>query len=385
MGKLFEKTLAGRIRNFLEKEKFFNKWQNGFRSKRIAMEHVFRLVEETQLGFTKKWKGGAIFIDVEKAFDSVWHDGLRYKLMNGSLPRKMVRLISSFLSDRTIKVNCCNNCSEEVTLNAGTPQGSVLSPLLFIIYVNDIPDMSSLNVKLSQFADDMGIWAHATNAKWVKAKLSKALKLIEAWCSKWRIKLNAGKTQLIVFSVGPKPELIDLELFGEPIIQTQTAKLLGILFDRRLSFKDHMKDLMTKVYRRLNLLKLLKGTNWGARPCTILKAYKCFIRPVLEYGSLITGALRESQVKEMQIFQNKCLRLALGVTYLDRMRTIDLHDLTNVPMIKTRMTALAVKTFRSLENTQCFKDLVLNHKIVQKRSGSNTILDQLLAEIQADA
>ena len=158
------------------------------------MEHVFRLVEETQLGFTKKWKGGAIFIDVEKAFDSVWHDGLR-----------MVRLISSFLSDRTIKVNCCNNCSEEVTLNAGTPQGSVLSPLLFIIYVNDIPDMSSLNVKLSQFADDMGIWAHATNAKWVKAKLSKALKLIEAWCSKWRIKLNAGKTQLIVFSVGPKP------------------------------------------------------------------------------------------------------------------------------------------------------------------------------------
>ena len=157
------------------------------------------------------------------------------------------------------------------------------------------------------------------------------------------------------------------------------------LFDRRLSFKDHMKDLMTKVYRRLNLLKLLKGTNWGARPYTILKAYKCFIRPVLEYGSLITGALRESQVKEMQIFQNKCLRLALGVTYLDRMRTIDLHDLTNVPMIKTRMTAMAVKTFRSLENTQCFKDLVLNHEIVQKRSGSNTILDQLLTEIQADA
>ena len=188
MGKLFEKTLAGRIRNFLEKEKFFNKWQNGFRSKRIAMEHVFRLVEETQLGFTKKWKGGAIFIDVEKAFDSVWHDGLRYKLINGSLPRNMVR---------TIKVNCCNNCSEEVTLNAGIPQGSVLSPLLFIIYVNDIPDMSSLNVRLSQLADDMGIWAHATNAKWVKAKLSKALKLIEAWCSKWRIKLNAGKTDCV--------------------------------------------------------------------------------------------------------------------------------------------------------------------------------------------
>ena len=112
-----------------------------------------------------------------------------------------------------------------------------------------------------------------------------------------------------MFSVGFKPELNDLELFGEPIVQTQT--------DRRLSFNDHMKDLMAKVYRRLKLLELLKGTNWGARPYTILKPYKCFIRPVLEYGALITGALRESQVKEMQIFQNKCLKLALGLTYYD--------------------------------------------------------------------
>ena len=87
----------------------------------------------------------------------------------------------------------------------------------------------------------------------------------------------------------------------------------------------------------------------------------------------------------MQIFQNKCLRLALGITYRDDIRTIDLHNLTNVPMIKTRMAALAGKTFRAPENTQCFKDLVLNLEIVQKRSGSNTIMDQLLAAIQADA
>ena len=165
MGKLSGKTLAARIKNFPEQEKLFNKWLNGFRNKRIAMEHVFRLVEETQLGNGK----------VEHSlFDSVWHDGLRYKLMSGSLPRKVVRLISSFLSNRTINVNCCNNCLKEVTLNAGRPQGSGLIPLLFIIYVRDIPDMSSLNVRLSQFADDM-------------------------------------------FSVGFKREIIDLELFGEPI------------------------------------------------------------------------------------------------------------------------------------------------------------------------
>ena len=85
------------------------------------------------------------------------------------------------------------------------------------------------------------------------------------------------------------------------------------------------------------------------------------------------------------VAQNRCLRLALGLTYYDRTRSIDLHDLTNVPMIKTRMTVLAVKTFRSLENTQCFTDLVLNHEIVQKRSGSNTILVKLLDAIQGYA
>ena len=80
-------------------------------------------------------------------------------------------------------------------------------------------------------------------------------------------------------------------------------------------------------------------------------------------------------MKKMQIFENKCLRLALGITYQDGTRSIDMHDLTDVPMIKTRKTALAAKTFRSLENTQCFKDLMLNHEIVQKGSVSNTILE----------
>ena len=88
--------------------------------------------------------------------------------------------------------------------------------------------------------------------------------------------------------------------------------------------------------------------------------------------------------EEMQICQNKCLKLALGLTYYVRTRSMDLHDPTDVPMIKTRMTALAIKTFRSPENTRCFKDLVLNHEIVQKLLGSNTILDQLLAAIEAD-
>ena len=98
-----------------EKEKIFIKWQNGFKKmKRFAMQHVFRLVEETQLEFTKKWKGGAIFMDVEKAFDSVWHDRLRYKLMNGIFQNECPRLalgLSSYDRTRLIDLHALTNVS----------------------------------------------------------------------------------------------------------------------------------------------------------------------------------------------------------------------------------------------------------------------------------
>ena len=135
------------------------------------MEHVFRLVEETRMGYIKKWNGWAIFID---AIGMAWR---------AQIPADERQLIQEddqadiIITNRTI--DCCNYCSDEVTLNAGTPQGSVLYPILFIIYVNDIADIRSLNTRLSRFADDMGIWTHAPSAKWTKAKLCKALKLME--------------------------------------------------------------------------------------------------------------------------------------------------------------------------------------------------------------
>ena len=227
------------------------------------MEHVFRLVEETQLGFSKKWEGGAIFIDVEKAFGSVWHDGLRYELMTGSLPRKMIRLMSSFLTDRTVRVNCQNNISEEVKLKAGTPQGSVLSPLLFIIYVNDIPDLTEANVRMCQFADDMGLWTHAKNIKAVEIRLGKALSMIEEWCSKWRIKLNALKTQLVIFSKVRTPTRINLELFGTPIVRTESAKLLGITLNKRLNFKDHIEETLKKSRSKAKLTEATERHKLG--------------------------------------------------------------------------------------------------------------------------
>ena len=107
--------------------------------------------------------------------------------------------MSSFISDRTITIKINDEMSDKVKLDAGTPQGSVLSPLLFLIYVNDIPvDPMNNQVKLSQFADDLGMWTFGPNATYVQYRIHKTSSALEKWCSKWRIKLNAKKTQLIV-------------------------------------------------------------------------------------------------------------------------------------------------------------------------------------------
>ena len=138
------------------------------------MEQILRLADDAQIAHSRHHKGAAIFIDVEKAFDSVCHKGLRYKSMNTNLPDKIVRLMSSSITDRKISVKINNETSDKVSLNAGTPQGSVLSPLLFLIYVNDIPiDPFSNTVGVSQFADDSGLWTFAKSEKTIKYRLPK--------------------------------------------------------------------------------------------------------------------------------------------------------------------------------------------------------------------
>ena len=198
------------MRRELDSNEFFNQWQIGYRNKTCAMEHILRLADDAITALTRKQVGAAIFIDVEKAFDSVWHNGLRHKLKNINLPTKIIRLMSSFISDRTLSIKVNDEISDSVKLNAGTPQGSVLSPLLFLIYVNDIPiDPSNNQVKISQFADDLGMWTYAPRNPFLQKRLARTLADLEKWCPKWRIKLNAKKPQLLLIRKSTRPSKKD--------------------------------------------------------------------------------------------------------------------------------------------------------------------------------
>ena len=207
----------------------------------------------------------AAFLDVEKAFDKIWHNGLRFKIFQLDLPTKMTRWLSDFLVGRLIQVNVNNLFSSQINPKAGVPQGSVLSPLLFLIYVNDLPTPHHKQNSLSQFADDTAQWAFSRDVRIAAKLLQQDLLKLAMWCAKWRIKLNPVKTKVIIFSrsaLTRKTEL-NLKLCGETLKIYPRVKFLGITFDSQHNFKKHFEDILDRCNTRYHRLRLLVNKNGG--------------------------------------------------------------------------------------------------------------------------
>ena len=288
--KLFERVIEQRLRCYLEDIGFINKYQSGFRQAKSTDDHLFRLSQSVMESFNRREHVVAAFLDVEKAFDNVWHNGLRYKIFMLDLPTKMTRWLSDFLVGRVIQVNVNGFLSDKISPIAGVPQGSVLSPLLFLIYVNDLPNPHQRQDSKSQFADDTALWAASKNVQFAAKRLCKDLRKLAKWCAKWRIKLNPEKTKVIIFSRSPlarKSKPI-LKLYGERLKIYPQVKFLGITFDSKLTFQKHSEEILGCCNTRYHRVRLIVNKKWGPSPSTILQIYKQCVRPIFEYGSLST-------------------------------------------------------------------------------------------------
>ena len=158
--KLFERVIEQRLRSHLEQIGFINKHQSGFRRAKSTDDHLFRLSQAIIESFNT-----TAFLDIEKAFNNVRHNGLRYKILMPDLSTKMTRWLSDFLLGHVIQVNINSFMSNQINPKARIPQGSVLSRLLFLTYANDLPTPHHKQNSLSQFADDTAQWTFSLNVR----------------------------------------------------------------------------------------------------------------------------------------------------------------------------------------------------------------------------
>ena len=324
---------------------------------------LFRLSQSVMESFNRGEHVVVAFLDVEKAFDNVWQNGIRYKIFMLDLPTKITRWLSDFLVGRIIQVNVNGFLSDKISPLAGVPQGSVLSPLLFLIHVNELPKPHHRQNSKSQFADDTALWAASKTIQFAAKLLRKDLRKLAKWCSKWRIKLNPEKTKVIIFSrssLARNSEPI-LKLYGERLKIYPQLKFLGITFDSSFTFKKHFEEILGRYNTRYHRIRLLANNKWGPSPSTILQIYKQCVRPIFEYGSLSTTTTSDTIISEIQRLQNKFIRLALRLPKYISVKL--LHDSSGLPYVKDRLLSYATRTLERIPKNPLVEESISFNRV----------------------
>ena len=218
----------------------------------------------------------------------------------------------NFLSNRLFNVRIGNTLADIFEHEQGVPQGSILSPSLFGIKINDIVKCVK-NVDCSHFVDDFGIFISSKNMESIQFKLQRCLNNIEDWATENGFKFYKTKTKCVHFCQIRHLHLDPhLTIYGSPIPVVREAKFLGLLFDNKLSFIPHIKALKAKCLKALVILKVLSSSDWGGDRTILLKLYRYLIRSKLDYGSIVYGSARKSYLKFLDTIYYQGLHLAVG-------------------------------------------------------------------------
>lgn len=357
LSKLTEKIILKRLNAFEKKERLIIDEQFGFREQHSTVQQLVRIVNDICTNFNLNKVTVMLFLDIEKAFDRVWIDGLIYKMIQYNYPPILIKLIYSYLQNRNLIVTVDGSSSTKRKVLAGVPQGSVLGPKLFNINLNDIPKFEK--TKMSLFADDTAIYSHSFSAIVAAKQIQLHLYKLEKFYRDWKISLNATKTELIVFAKKTANIKIfqPVTLYGHPIRPTACVKYLGTFLDSKLTFKAHIKQSLRKVYSVQKKLYPLMSKNSKLSMKNKNLIYKMILRPILVYGAPVWCSAAKTNLKPLQIFQNKCLRLILSASRYSRIT--ELHEQANIKTINDYIKSLAENFYaKRLQSSNLTKDII---------------------------
>lgn len=352
--KIVEHIIYSHLVRFLENNSFFSKFQHGFRKNYSCETQLLSLTNDLFCAADRSSVIDCVFIDFAKAFDTVCHKLLLSKLNSINLDVNILKWLECFLSNRTQYVVANGFISTHCSVTSGVPQGSVLGPLLFLIYINDLPNTLSSTIRL--FADDCVIYREILDSA-DQSALQSDLNKISTWCDTWLMKLNTNKCKVMrVTRQKHNTTACTYILNHDPLTKVSCYKYLGVYISDNLSWQTHIDHITSDANRMLGFLR----RNFALASADIkLVLYKTLVRPKLEYASSIWDPHINSLLHDIEAIQNRSARFILSNYF----RT------ASVSSLKSSLNLLDLSVRRKISR------LCLFHKIYHANS---TLKDSML-------
>jgi len=344
ISKIFEKILLKRLKPVIETNNLIPNHQFGFRNNHSTIQQVHRIVEIIEKTLETRKVCSSVFLDVAQAFDRVWHRGLQCKL-HQMLPEEWYLILKSYLENRHFRVKVEDEYSELKEIHAGVPQGSVLGPVLYLLYTQDVPQVE--NTTLATFADDTAVLAVGRNVKEATNYLQHSLDEISKWTRKWRLNLNEIKSVHINFT-NQKTTPFAVTVNSQKIPYSNTAKYLGMTLDAKLRWKEHVKKKKEEINIKFRRMQWLMGRNSQLSLHNKILLYKQIIKPIWAYGIQLWGCTRKTNLKIMQTIQNKILRQITNAEWYIRNERI--HNDLKISTVQEEVRRHAVRHVEKLKS-----------------------------------
>ena len=380
VAKVLERMFAERIYFEAETKGWFSNLQAGFRRGRSCADQILRITQAIEDGFQmpKMNRSVLVLLDYSKAFDTVWRERLLLSMADKGVPMPVIRWIHSFLQNRQARVRLHNEMSGKRCLRQGVPQGCVLSPLLFLFFINNLaerlvsedPDMAAKLI-LSLFADDVTILARNHSPDVAQEVAQWAVDVVSNWSSEWKLGLNTTKSEVAFFSTYTKEaeHKPTITINGERIPFNPKPKLLGVFLDRQLTFVPHLTEMKKSSSSKMKLIGAVANSKWGWNKEELKKLYFSFVRSKMDYaGPSWQPWLADSNISTLETIQNKALRLITG--QLRNSPCEALRYETQIPCYETHLERNCLKSFELAKRlpTEHPRSLALANAIPHKRN-----------------
>lgn len=385
LSKVFEKAMLKRLLEFADKFNILRPEQNGFRKNKSTTLAVYKLVKSVIEGMSRGDHTAALLCDMSKAFDFVQHTNLLSKLYKYGIRGSAHEWFTSYLHNRQQCTEILNvsqgskriaHRSEYRHNHYGVPQGSILGPVLFLFYINDLPLCTQHESIL--FADDTTIVIKSKDISNLEGEINETIKKVIDWLNVNNLQVNLSKTYIMKFSTrNSKPRLLCAKYKNAIIKEVETTKFLGIQIDNMCNWKEHVNTVCLKLNRFVFALKRIREV--VSREAAIL-AYHGYVASILNYGLIMWGNSTDSY--RVFIAQKKCIRAICGAHFLEPCAPLfkSLKVLT-LPCLYIKQMAVFVK-----QNPELFSKLKdLRHRQLRDKTDNRVYLPSIKLSLKKNA